>query len=92
MESINETGRQDGTSRRNVITSIGLAAAAAAVAPAIAKAAAPAANETFWDKEYTAKKGDVKLQLYRRRMKAPALGHAPLTTLIMVHEIGRAHV
>lgn len=85
MQSINETDRQDGTSRRNVITSIGLAAAAAAVAPAIAKAAAPAANETFWNKEYTAKKGDVKLQLYRRRMKAPAPGQAPLTTLIMVH-------
>src|SRR6185436_18122189 len=77
---------QPSPSRRNVLSGIGLVAAAAAM-PSVSRAAA---NATFgtqgcWNKEYTAKKGDVKLQLYRRRMKEPGAGQAALPTLVMVH-------
>ena len=40
---------------------------------------------TFWNREYTAMKGNIKLQLYRRRLKAPVAGEAPVPVLVMVH-------
>src|SRR5262245_63184357 len=43
------------------------------------------ATETFWNQRYTAMKGDVKLQLYRRRLKAPVAGEAALPVLFLVH-------
>ncbi|HMI97028.1 MAG TPA: alpha/beta fold hydrolase [Micropepsaceae bacterium] len=82
-----ETSEQ-GPSRRTVLSGVALAAAATAIStlPAgQAQAQAAAQATTFWDKEYTANKGDVKLQLYRRRLKEPVAGQAPLTTLVMVH-------
>jgi pimeloyl-ACP methyl ester carboxylesterase len=77
-----------GPSRRKVLSGIGLAAAAAAMPSVAARAAT--ANVVFgsqgsFNKEYTAKKGDVKLQLYRRRQTEPKAGAAPLPVLIMVH-------
>src|SRR5690242_915933 len=73
-------------SRRTVLTGIGLAAAATAV-PSVSRAAANVTfgSQGFWNKEYVAKKGDVKLQLYRRRMAEPKAGDKPLPTLILVH-------
>jgi pimeloyl-ACP methyl ester carboxylesterase len=76
-----------GPNRRKVISGLGLVAAAAAMPTAAARAAT---NVTFgvqgsFNKEYTAKKGDVKLQLYRRRAKEPVAGAAPLPVLVMVH-------
>jgi pimeloyl-ACP methyl ester carboxylesterase len=50
-----------------------------------APAAATAPNSAHWSKEYVAMKGDVKLQLYRRRAKEPVAGQAPLPVLVMVH-------
>jgi len=84
-ESENENSTQI-ASRRTVLTGIGVAAAAAAM-PSVSRAAANATFGTqgFWNKEYVAKKGDVKLQLYRRRMSEPKAGDKPLPTLIMVH-------
>src|SRR5258705_12526262 len=79
---------EHGPSRRTILSGIGLAAAATAISGMPAgKAQAQAAGQAtgFWNKEYIANKGDVKLQLYRRRAKEPAAGQAPLTTLIMVH-------
>jgi len=71
------------TSRRTVLSGIGLAAAAAAVSSVPARAAAPQSG--FWNKQYTANKGDVKLALYRRRQKEPVTGAAPLPVVVMVH-------
>src|SRR5437660_455736 len=71
--------------RRNILSGIGMAAAVAAAAPAVARAAATAEDNNFWNKEYTAKKGNVDLALYRRRMKAPAPGDKPLPVVVMVH-------
>jgi pimeloyl-ACP methyl ester carboxylesterase len=70
--------------RRAVLAGIGMAAAAVA-ATAPASAAAPAAPANYWNNRYIAMKGDVRLQLYRRRMKAPVAGETPLPVLIMVH-------
>lgn len=77
---------EHGPSRRKVLSGIGLAAAATAITsvPARVANAAPAA-QGFWNKDYTANKGDVKLALYRRRLKEPKAGDAPLPVVIMVH-------
>src|SRR5579872_2045706 len=72
--------------RRNMLAGIGVAAAAAAVTRfTTAEAAAPETGGEFWNKQYTAKKGEVNLALYRRRMKAPTAGDKPLPVVIMVH-------
>ncbi len=85
MHPETELDRQpdDGPSRRHVISGIGLAAAAAAVGAAPVKSATPAGG--YWNKEYVAMKGDVKLQLYRRRKTEPTANAAPLPVLLMVH-------
>ena len=71
--------------RRNILSGIGMAAAMAATAPAVARAANAVPEDSFWNKQYTAKKGNVDLALYRRRMKAPAPGERPLPVVLMVH-------
>lgn len=83
----------EGKNRRAVL-GLGVAAAAAAVAAVPTPAAAEiaplvpginAAPMTYWNREYTAMKGDIRLQLYRRRAKAPVAGEAPTPVLILVH-------
>jgi pimeloyl-ACP methyl ester carboxylesterase len=83
----------EGQNRRAVL-GLGVAAAAAAVAAVPTPAAAEiaplvpginAAPMTYWNREYTAMKGDIRLQLYRRRAKAPVAGEAPTPVLILVH-------
>jgi pimeloyl-ACP methyl ester carboxylesterase len=77
-------------SRRTVLSGLGVAAAAvaasrtASAATADNKAAAPQTS-ALWSNEYIAMKGDVKLQLYRRRAKAPVAGEAPLPVAVLVH-------
>lgn len=61
-------------SRRTVLT----AAAAAAAMPA-------RAAETFWTEGYTARKGGVKLVLYRKRLHPPRAGLPKLPVLFLVH-------
>src|SRR5262245_35425730 len=84
----NEPASQENNpDRRAVLAGIGVAAAASAIsaAPTSADAQPAVATETFWDQRYEAFKGDVRLQLYRRRLKAPVAGEAPLPVVIMVH-------
>jgi pimeloyl-ACP methyl ester carboxylesterase len=77
---------EHGPNRRNVISGLGLAAAAAAIPSVGARAAtATFGTQGSFNKEYTVKKGEVKLQLYRRRAKEPVAGAAALPVLIMVH-------
>jgi alpha-beta hydrolase superfamily lysophospholipase len=82
------------TSRRTVLSGLGVAAAAAAVGAAPAPVAAQVAPlvpdinatpVTYWNREYTAMKGNIRLQLYRRRAKAPVPGEAPVPVLVLVH-------
>src|SRR5215212_1084141 len=81
-------------SRRAVLSGLGVAAAAAAVVAAPSTASAQVAPlvpsthpqpTTFWNREYVAMKGPIQLQLYRRRLKAPVTGEAPVPVLVMVH-------
>ena len=39
----------------------------------------------YWTAEYWAQKGDVRLNLYRKRRTAPKAGEAPLSVLLLVH-------
>ncbi len=54
-----------------------------AASPGIA-AAEPAAAD-IWSREYWAGKGDVKLNLWRKRLGAPKPGEPPLPILFLVH-------
>ena len=88
MDKENDTsiGRTENPDRRTVLSGIGIAAAAVASAASMqASAQATSQTQTYWDRRYDAHKGDVRLQLYRRRLKAPAAGEAPLPVLILVH-------
>ncbi len=73
--------------RRNILSGIGLAATAAVATSPLRSVPAAAAAETgeFWNKQYTVRKGDVNLALYRRRQKAPVPGERPLPVVVMVH-------
>src|SRR5580704_5715733 len=65
--------------------SSGLGSLIAGVASAHAQGAAQAAPAEIWSQEYWAHKGDVKLNLWRKRVGAPAAGAAPLPALFLVH-------
>jgi pimeloyl-ACP methyl ester carboxylesterase len=75
--------------RRTVIKSAGLgigAGLASGIAPAHAQVAAMGQSTAeIWSNEYWAKKGDVKLNLWRKRVGAPKPGEAPLPILFLVH-------
>jgi alpha-beta hydrolase superfamily lysophospholipase len=58
---------------------------AGATAQAQTPAAAAQAGGEFWTAEYTTKKGDVSLQLYRKRIGAPAADGAQKPVLFLVH-------
>jgi pimeloyl-ACP methyl ester carboxylesterase len=64
---------------------IGAGFAAGLVAPVAAAEAEAAPAQDVWSHEYWAHKGDVKLNLYRKRVGAPAAGAAPLPVLFLVH-------
>jgi pimeloyl-ACP methyl ester carboxylesterase len=61
--------------RRNVLMALPLAAFSLPTAAA----------EPLWAARYTAKKGDVTLQLYRKRPHAPGLGQSKLPVLFLTH-------
>jgi pimeloyl-ACP methyl ester carboxylesterase len=65
------------TSRRGIMIGAPLVAAAATL-PAVAA-------ESFWMGRYQARKGDVTLAIYRKRLHAPRTGEAKLPVLFLVH-------
>ncbi len=66
-------------SRRRLIAGLGLSGAGMALAQNNKD------KTTFWSAEYTAKKGDVSLAMYRKRAAAPKAGETPLPVLFLVH-------
>ena len=79
-------------SRRNLVAGAGLGLSAgllAEIAPASAltsqAAPHPPAARKVWTGEYSAKKGDVSLAMYRKRVGAPKPGEASLPVLFLVH-------
>jgi alpha-beta hydrolase superfamily lysophospholipase len=79
--------------RRTVLKSAGLGAGAGLMAGlAAAVPAGMAADATtqadvgpIWSGEYWAKKGDVRLNLWRKRVGAPSAGNEPQPVLFLVH-------
>ena len=72
--------------RRDMIKAAGagLAAGLFADAGAYAQVQAPS-EDAFWTAEYVAKKGDVSLQMYRKRVGAPMAGEPPKPVFFLVH-------
>jgi pimeloyl-ACP methyl ester carboxylesterase len=79
--------------RRDVLKGAGLGVAAGLVGGLAATAQAqttgaglePAADRPIWSAEYWAKKGEVALNLWRKRLGAPKAGEPPLPVLFLVH-------
>src|SRR6516225_1476661 len=74
--------------RRDLIMAAGAGLATGLMADAAAQAQTPAAAETageFWTARYVAKKGDVSLQMYRKRIGAPAAGEPAKPVFFLVH-------
>jgi pimeloyl-ACP methyl ester carboxylesterase len=73
--------------RRAVIKGAGLGLVAGALADALPAQAADAAGEggEIWSSEYWAKKGDVPLWVYRKRLGAPKPGELPRPVVFFVH-------
>jgi pimeloyl-ACP methyl ester carboxylesterase len=73
--------------RRGLLTGTGLGLTAAVVSGLAPGefAAAEAAPGNIWSSEYWAHKGDVKLNLWRKRVGAPKPGEPPLPILFLVH-------
>jgi pimeloyl-ACP methyl ester carboxylesterase len=69
--------------RRTLIAGAGLSIVSG-IAPAQAEAAT-AAPAAVWSRDYWAKKGDVKLSMYRKRIGAPAAGAESMPVLFLVH-------
>ena len=63
----------------------GAAVGAAAMLGSTPAAPAMAAGPELWSGEYWARKGAVKLYVYRKRLAAPAAGAAALPVLFLVH-------
>src|SRR5262249_44807762 len=91
---------QQPIARRSVIAGAGVGVLGAGLMSTLARAqtdaaqatatsgAAPAAAQAgaeVWSKDYTAKKGDVPLNLWRKRLGAPKAGEAPRPVLLLVH-------
>jgi pimeloyl-ACP methyl ester carboxylesterase len=68
--------------RRAVIAAAGLGLAAGAISAA---RPASAANEAIWSSEYWAKKGDVPLWMWRKRLGAPRAGEPSRPVVFFVH-------
>src|SRR5215472_863102 len=63
----------------------GLVSAFAAQAQTSSAGTAQASDGPIWSAEYWAKKGDVALNLWRKRVGAPKPGEPPLPVLFLVH-------
>jgi pimeloyl-ACP methyl ester carboxylesterase len=74
--------------RRGLIRGAGLALLASAAGQAAASQSAAAADETaseIWSSEYWAKKGDVPLWMFRKRLGAPKPGEPSRPVVFFVH-------
>jgi pimeloyl-ACP methyl ester carboxylesterase len=70
--------------RRTVLKSAGLSIGAG-ILSGLARSAEAAAGPDIWGQEYWAKKGDVPLFMFRKRLGAPAANDPPRPVLFLVH-------
>jgi pimeloyl-ACP methyl ester carboxylesterase len=71
--------------RRAVIKGAGLGLIAGALADTLPAEKAAAAEGEIWSSEYWAKKGDVPLWMWRKRLGAPKAGEPPRPVVFFVH-------
>jgi pimeloyl-ACP methyl ester carboxylesterase len=74
--------------RRMLIKGAGrglVAAGVAAASPSQAATAAPTEGDEIWSSEYWARKGDIPLWMYRKRLGAPKSGEPSRPVLFFVH-------
>ncbi len=81
------TGSKHPLPRRAVIKGIGVGVAAGMTGamPVQAATADAAAGGEIWSSEYWAKKGDIPLWMYRKRLGAPKAGEPARPVLFFVH-------
>jgi pimeloyl-ACP methyl ester carboxylesterase len=79
------THRDPLLARRTLIKGAGLGLVAGTLAEAMPTQRARAAEGEIWSSEYWAKKGDVPLWMYRKRLAAPKPGEPSLPVLFFVH-------
>ena len=77
-------GSDKDVARRTVLMSAGLGIGAGLVSNVAAQAQSAAGGE-IWSQEYWVQKGNVKLNLWRKRVGAPKAGDKPLPVLFLVH-------
>ena len=68
------THLENSFARRTVIKGAGLGLMAGTLAPALPAKADTPDNSEIWSGEYWAKKGDVPLWMFRKRLSAPKAG------------------
>jgi len=71
--------------RRTLLKGAGLGLGAGLTSGLVGPAQAATAPEQIWSAEYWAKKGDVKLNLWRKRIGAPGAGGPALPVIVLVH-------
>src|SRR6185295_10631821 len=71
---------EETVSRRTIVAGAGVGLGAGL----LGQAQGPGASKP-WSAEYWAKKGDVSLYLFRKRLRSPKLGETPLPVLFLVH-------
>src|SRR5579863_5159162 len=71
--------------RRTLMRGAGLGLVAASLAAALLAQSADAAEGEIWSSEYWAKKGDVPLWMFRKRIGAPKAGEPSRPVLFFVH-------
>jgi pimeloyl-ACP methyl ester carboxylesterase len=89
MKSKMADAQLDNPARRSLIKGAGLGAGIGLMAGAFAEAmpaqAAPVEGSEIWSSEYWAKKGDVPLWMYRKRLGAPRPGEPAKPIVFFVH-------
>ena len=77
-----------GMARRTILKTAGIGIGAgllSGMVPAHAQDAKAAASGDIWSSEYWAQKGNIRLNLWRKRAGAPKAGEKPLPILFLVH-------
>ena len=85
MENKMADAQLNNPGRRDVIKGAGLGLIAGTLADALPAQAAPVAGSEIWSGEYWAKKGDVPLWMYRKRLGAPKAGEPAKPVVFFVH-------
>ncbi|MGA7940609.1 MAG: alpha/beta hydrolase [Bradyrhizobium sp.] len=81
----NESVANQALGRRTLIKGAGLGLVAGSLAATLPAPSASAAEGVIWSNEYWAKKGDVPLWMFRKRVGAPKAGEPSKPVLFFVH-------